>query len=157
MGAYTLVSPCYSSDGSNPSAGGVAGAQVPCDGSQPDCVDNNGVPCSSNGQPLSVIQAEGYPVTSPSSPSSSVGAQSAASSGGSGSSISSSSLGLFSSLAADAAQAYSAVATPAKPATGITVGSSGLSLTGNSSLLLLGLGAAIIAFLVWGGKKKALA
>jgi hypothetical protein len=155
MGAYTLVSPCYSQNGTNPSANDTAGAQVPCDSSQSDCVDNNGVPCSDNGQPVSAIIAEGYPVTGSSTAAAQqTGAAAAASSStGGGTAISTSGLGIFTSLAADASQAYAASVQPVKPV-GVTT-SSGLSLGSGSSttLLLLG-GLAIVAFLVFGGKKK---
>lgn len=157
MAAYVLVAPCYSGDGSNPAAGGNAGAQVPCDQSQPDCVDNAGVPCTLQGQPDSVITASGYPLTGVNAPGApgtpaaiasqtgSLSAGSAANNGGS------SLVSTLTSLGSIGVQAYSA-AQPA-PVSSIKTGAFNLQVpTGSSTLVIVGV-VAIAALFLFSRKK----
>jgi hypothetical protein len=85
-------------------------------------------------------------------PGASTGLAAAASSlSGGGSNVAQSPLGIFSALSTAAASAYAATVTPTRVTTPATTG---LSIGSNSTLLLLA-GAVVVAFLVFGGKKKA--
>lgn len=154
MSSVALVPPCYSASGDNPVANNVAGAVVPCDPSQVDCVDNNGTPCSAAS---SAAQANALAIVDSSpaaSNASQTGALSASRTGGGSSGASGPSLAaLFTSLGTIGATTYAQTQAPQST---IKLSTAGISVPGGTSGTLLLVAAVAVGglFLYFASKKK---
>jgi hypothetical protein len=120
MSAVALVPPCYSQSGDNPAANNIAGAQVPCDPTQLDCVDANGLPCAQALQSAFL-----------SAPASSANTTGAIASGGATASgpTALNTTSLVASLGAIAAQTYTASTAPSNK---VTIGATGIAAPASS-------------------------
>jgi hypothetical protein len=147
MSSVALVPPCYSPNGDNPAAGNIAGAQVPCDQTQSDCVDTNGTPCTAAGGSVSTLNALGYsPAAASASQAGAVSASGASTNGGT--SIAS----LVTSLGGVAEQTYQATQAPTNV---IHLGANGVSVPVAASSGLLIIGVLAVVLFVLSRKKTA--
>jgi hypothetical protein len=148
VSSVALVPPCYSSSGDNPAANNMAGAQVPCDPAQSDCVDTNGTPCAASSS-AAVANALAIVNSSPgASNASQTGALSSVTNT-SGPSLTS----LFASLGQIGANTYAQTQAPSNT---VKIGASGISIPGGSAgtMLLVAAVAIGVGFLYFAGKKK---